>query len=237
MLLMMGAAIASFWKNRAVFLVAVALGITVQATQALHRFTELPTKGIVALAFEAVFYGVIIVAVRKADGVMRFNPAIGAYRAIDATAIRARWERQIVPEDKSAWRDATVADAWINALIASDPESGRSDPPAMRAPNGVLIDVFEIFSGRPIFDAAKITRPTLVIRGADNPTSTDEDARGLEHQTRGLEAVRIDLLPEDRHDAIGGPFDRTAHIAQVREPFDALSFPIVDGSRRSVRSA
>jgi len=109
----------------------------------------------------------------------RFNPAIGAYRAISAESIRSRWEAQIVPEDKSAWREEIVATTWIEALLASDPGSGRSDPPAMRAPNGVLIDVFEIFSGRPIFDAAEIVRPTLVIRGADDPTATDEDARGL----------------------------------------------------------
>ncbi len=109
----------------------------------------------------------------------RFNPAIGAYRAINAQSIRTRWEAQIVPDDKSAWREEVVASTWIDALIASDPDSGRADPPAMRAPNGVLVDVFEIFSGRPIFDAAEIVRPTLVIRGADDPTATDADARGL----------------------------------------------------------
>jgi pimeloyl-ACP methyl ester carboxylesterase len=109
----------------------------------------------------------------------RFNPAIGAYRAINAESIRTRWEAQIVPEDKNAWREEIVATTWIDALIASDPDSGRADPPVLRAPNGVLVDVFEIFSGRPIFDAAEIIRPTLVIRGADDPTATDEDARGL----------------------------------------------------------
>ncbi len=113
------------------------------------------------------------------EDISRFNPAIGAYRAINAESIRSRWEGQIVPEDKSAWRDEIVAVTWIEALLASDPDSGRADPPAMRAPNGVLIDAFEIFSGRPIFDAAEIVRPTLVIRGADDPTATDADARGL----------------------------------------------------------
>lgn len=109
----------------------------------------------------------------------RFNPAIGAYRAVNAEGIRSRWESQIVPDDKAEWREEIVAKTWVDALIASDPGSGFSDPPAMRAPNGVLVDVFEIFSGRPVFDAAEITRPTLVIRGADDPTATDADAQGL----------------------------------------------------------
>jgi esterase/lipase len=43
----------------------------------------------------------------------------------------------------------------------------------------VLVDVFEIFSGRPVYDAGRIEAPTLVIRGADDPTATEEDAVGL----------------------------------------------------------
>ncbi len=128
----------------------------------------------------------------------RFNPAIGAYRTVDAAGIRSRWEAQIVPEDKSAWRDEAVATAWIDALIASDPNSGQLDPPAMRAPNGVLVDVFEIFSGRPIFDAAEITRPTLVIRGADDPTATDADAVGLTERLGAAEKSYV-IIEDGSH--------------------------------------
>ncbi len=59
----------------------------------------------------------------------RFNPAIGAYRTVDAAGIRSRWEAQIVPDDKDEWRDAAVADAWIAALLASDPKSATYEPP------------------------------------------------------------------------------------------------------------
>jgi pimeloyl-ACP methyl ester carboxylesterase len=109
----------------------------------------------------------------------RFNPAIGAYRTVDGAGIRSRWEAQIVPDDKDEWRDTAVAEAWIAALLASDPKSATYEPPALRAPNGVLVDVFEIFSGRPVYDAGRIKAPTLIIRGADDPTATDEDAVGL----------------------------------------------------------
>jgi pimeloyl-ACP methyl ester carboxylesterase len=132
------------------------------------------------------------------DDESRFNRAIGAYRTVGAEAIRGRWEGQIVPEDKSAWRDEIVAATWIDALLASDPKSDRFDPPSLRAPNGVLVDVFEIFSGRPIYDAADIAVPTLVIRGADDPTSTDADARGL-HDRLGTQVKEYVVIEGGSH--------------------------------------
>ena len=59
----MGAVMASFWRNRIVFVVTVVLGVAVQVSQAVHRFTDVPTEGIVATGFEAVFYAVIIYAI------------------------------------------------------------------------------------------------------------------------------------------------------------------------------
>lgn len=132
------------------------------------------------------------------DDESRFNPAIGAYRTVTAEAIRGRWESQIVPEDKSAWRDEVVAATWIDALLASDPNSERFDPPSLRAPNGVLVDVFEIFSGRPVYDAADIVVPTLVIRGADDPTSTDADAAGL-HDRLGAQIKKYVIVEGGSH--------------------------------------
>jgi pimeloyl-ACP methyl ester carboxylesterase len=42
-----------------------------------------------------------------------------------------------------------------------------------------LVDVYYIFMERLIYDAGLVTVPTLIIRGADDPTSTDDDAQGL----------------------------------------------------------
>ncbi len=49
----------------------------------------------------------------------------------------------------------------------------------LRIPNGALLDLVSVFNGRPLYDPAKLTMPTLVIRGADDTTSTDSDARNL----------------------------------------------------------
>ena len=39
--------------------------------------------------------------------------------------------------------------------------------------------IFYVFTKRPVYDASKITVPTLIIRGDDDPTATEPDAKGL----------------------------------------------------------
>ncbi len=123
----------------------------------------------------------------------RFNPAIGAYRTVTEAAARARWEAQIVPDDKDAWREDRVFRTWFSELLRTDPASNDTAPPKLRAPNGVLIDVFEIFSGRPIFEAAEILVPTLVLRGLDDPTATHEDAVGLFDRLGAVDKELVEL--------------------------------------------
>ena len=101
--------------------------------------------------------------------------AIGAYRTVSAVGARERWEEQIVPDDKDAWREEDVFQAWFDALLATEPEGAE----AVRAPNGVLVDIWEISHARPIYDASLIRVPTLVIRGVADQNSTHEDAFGL----------------------------------------------------------
>jgi pimeloyl-ACP methyl ester carboxylesterase len=128
----------------------------------------------------------------------RFNPAIGAYRTITAAAARGRWEAQIVPEDKDLWREDRVFRTWFAEIQATDPLGAAANPAYVRAPNGVLVDVFEIFSNRPVYDAKAITVPTLIIRGADDPTATDDDARGLLARL-GAADKSYRILPDGSH--------------------------------------
>jgi pimeloyl-ACP methyl ester carboxylesterase len=100
--------------------------------------------------------------------------AIGAY-AVDADRARQRWDSQILPEDKSAWREEEVFQTWFDALLATEPEGAK----AVRAPNGVLVDLWEIFHARPVYDASAIQVPTLIIRGEADQDSTHGDAFGL----------------------------------------------------------
>ena len=70
-----------------------------------------------------------------------------------------------VPEDKKASLiPAGWFDAWADATWATDPEGAEQNPPVLRAPNGVVQDGAEYFgAGKPYYDPAKITVPTLLV--------------------------------------------------------------------------
>src|SRR5215813_2336342 len=55
----------------------------------------------------------------------------------------------------------------------------RAAPASLRAPNGVLEDSFYQATGRPLWNAANIYAPTLVIGGNFDTWSYPEDRQGL----------------------------------------------------------
>ena len=71
-----------------------------------------------------------------------------------------------VPEDKKATLiPAGWFDAWADATWATDPVGAKQNPPVIRAPNGVVDDGADYWSaGKPYYDPAKITVPTLLVQ-------------------------------------------------------------------------
>lgn len=66
------------------------------------------------------------------------------------------------------------AEAELSRIfLASDPTSGTRTPPSIRRAMGPMVDLYEIWSGRPVFDASLITSPTLIIRGDHDTFSND----------------------------------------------------------------
>jgi hypothetical protein len=77
-----------------------------------------------------------------------------------------QWWLTSVPEDKKA---ALIPggwfDAWADATFAIDPEGAKATPPFVRAPNGVLQDNQDFWLvGKPYYDPAKSTVPTLLVQ-------------------------------------------------------------------------
>ena len=118
-------------------------------------------------------------AVSDPDDPTRFNFALGAYRRETAAGVRNRWDAEIVPEDKHRWREDHMLETLVQQQLDKDPESFNQTPPDFRVPNGVLMDVFEIFSERPLYNPSLIQVPTMLVRGAGDPESTHRDATGL----------------------------------------------------------
>jgi pimeloyl-ACP methyl ester carboxylesterase len=120
---------------------------------------------------------------------------VGAYRTVTREQADQRWTAQIPADNPEAWRDPQVFDAWYSEMLAMEPDENAE---FIKAPNGVLVDIWEIFNSRPVYDASQITVPTLVIRGDDDPTSTDADSQGL-YKALASETKRYVVIGDGTH--------------------------------------
>lgn len=102
----------------------------------------------------------------------RLRP-IGAYRTETLAQARERWDTEITAHDPSDWRDPAILDDWFAAMLVNEPGD------AVRAPNGVLVDLWEAFNGRARYEPADIDVPTLVIRASDDATAVRADGLAL----------------------------------------------------------
>jgi len=109
----------------------------------------------------------------------RIDQRIGAYRLITLADVIQRWNSDIGSADPGARRERGLPEVIFDALAALDPQARSHVPAAFRSPTGALADLVSIFNGRPLYDPAKITMPTLLVRGADDTTATDSDAKRL----------------------------------------------------------
>jgi pimeloyl-ACP methyl ester carboxylesterase len=100
---------------------------------------------------------------------MRDAPAIagvGAYRAVQREAARERGARGIPPARVEEISPRAWFDKWFDANLATDPQGAAQAPPVVRAPNGVIKDISEIWSkGRSPYDPANIRVPTMLVIG------------------------------------------------------------------------
>lgn len=118
----------------------------------------------------------------------------GAYRLNTAASLLP--SRSIPVEDKVAWHDPKVAEAYQAAAVASDPTSASRNPPSFRAPSGAMADSFELASGRKLWDAGPITAHVLVIRSGNDFWSRPEDVTTLAQGLWQAASVRTITIPE-----------------------------------------
>lgn len=100
------------------------------------------------------------------------HPALGAFRQVTPAEIRARWQAEL----DAAAAPELLEDWLFDALVRVALPPGAA---SLTVPNGALADLVEAFTGRPLYDPGAITAPTLLIRGADDPTSTEADMAAL----------------------------------------------------------
>lgn len=138
--------------------------------------------------------------IRTTPSPLRGSGPLGAYRTVTREQARARWYAGVAEDKKAALIPAGWFDAWAEAVWASDPDSAKREPPAIRAPNGVLQDSDEFYAaGRSYYDPAKITVPTLVVVGAWDHDTPPAMAQALFPLLANAPDKRLVLLPEGTH--------------------------------------
>lgn len=128
-----------------------------------------------------------------------FNFALGAYRLGSETANTNRWNGEIPVANKDEYRDPALPAAFWTDCLATDPTSNSRDPASLRAPNGVLEDSFYQATGRPLWHAANIYTPTLVIAGQYDTWSFPDDRAGLMRDLVHAPVKHSVLIPDATH--------------------------------------
>lgn len=125
---------------------------------------------------------------------------LGAYRTVTQAQARERWMNGVPEQARAGLIPPGWFEHWAGVTWASDPEGMRRNPAVLRAPNGVLLDSREYWqSGRPWWDPAKVTVPTLLVTAEwdrDTPTSMATTLFPLLTASPGKRCV---LLAEGTH--------------------------------------
>ena len=103
---------------------------------------------------------------RKTPSLVATDGPLGAYRAVTQEQARKRWLSGVPDAARPDLIPEGWFEAWAQATWATDPDSGKWNPPLLRAPNGVLQDGREYWSaGRPYYDPRAIRAATLLVLG------------------------------------------------------------------------
>ncbi len=105
-------------------------------------------------------------------------PTLGAYRLVTAEAAKQRWLNGVPPDKAAALIPDGWFDQWQRATWATDPTAAASG--SLRAPNGVSLDFQRYWSaGKPTYDPAAITAPTLLIQAEWDQDTPPQRSIGL----------------------------------------------------------
>jgi pimeloyl-ACP methyl ester carboxylesterase len=103
---------------------------------------------------------------RRIPGGLRVDGHMGAYRAVTLDAARQRWLTGVAVDKQKDLIPPGVLDAWWTANMEADPVGAKMSPPAVRAPNGLLVDACKYWEADTrYYDPSEIRAPVLVVVG------------------------------------------------------------------------
>lgn len=112
------------------------------------------------------------------------NPPAASPSALPShypVSVWAQYRRFIedVPRGEPQVLSEAHMQAWGEAFLASDTDSGTRSPAAVQTPSGPVADIAMLWNGQALYDPRKVTVPTLLIRGAWDSLCNDADAQRL----------------------------------------------------------
>jgi pimeloyl-ACP methyl ester carboxylesterase len=138
--------------------------------------------------------------IRTTPSLSRPPGPLGAYRMVARDQAKTRWLTGVPEDKKVALIPAGWFENWADATFATDPVGAKMTPPVLRAPNGVQQDGDEFFAaGKPYYDPAKITVPTLLVHAEWDRDTPAYMAQTLFPLLVNAPGKRYVQLPEGTH--------------------------------------
>ncbi len=144
---------------------------------------------------------------------------LGAWRGVTKEEAKSRWLRGVPEAAQAALIPPGVFDAFWAQAQSTDPQGAAMNPPALRAPNGVVFDAGRYWmKNAPTWDPGKIECPVLIVMGewdADTPPSM---ANKIFPQLTRAKEKRLVLLGRGTH-TLALESERHALFEEVRRFF------------------
>jgi pimeloyl-ACP methyl ester carboxylesterase len=126
-----------------------------------------------------------------------------AYRTVTREAAKQRWLAGVAPEKVNGLIPEGWFESWADATFATDPAGAKQNPPVLRAPNGVIDDIQNFWAaGKPKYDPAKITAPTLIIHADWDQDTPAYMAQALFPLLTSAASKRYIVIGEGTHSVI-----------------------------------
>jgi pimeloyl-ACP methyl ester carboxylesterase len=125
---------------------------------------------------------------------------IPTYQTWTMEQARARLQAGVPPEKQGTLLPSPWRDAWAAATLATDPVGTAQTPPVVRSPGGPLQDGREYWNaGKPLYDPARITAPTLIVTAEWDGLNAPELGRAIFTKLTNVPTKRLVEIGEASH--------------------------------------
>jgi pimeloyl-ACP methyl ester carboxylesterase len=137
---------------------------------------------------------------RRVPGGLRVTGPLGAYRTVTREAATQRWLNGVAPDRHQDLIPPGVLESWWAANMEADPVGASMNPPAVRAPNGLLVDGLRYWEADTrYYDPAAIRAPVLMVVGEWDVDTPAYMAQALLTRLTGSPGKRLVIIGEGTH--------------------------------------